>query len=51
MNLIIPGRISRDRLIVMLEPDLVKVFKTPESVNNALRALFSAMPKSSRTKS
>jgi hypothetical protein len=45
------GRVSKDHLIVLLEPDIAKVFKTPESVNNALRALLSAMPKSSRTKS
>ncbi|MCX7001631.1 MAG: hypothetical protein NT106_15275 [Candidatus Sumerlaeota bacterium] len=45
------GHVSKDHLIVLLEPDIAKVFKTPESVNNALRALLSAMPKSSRTKS
>lgn len=37
------GRLKTNRLIVALDPDVAKVFKTPESVNNALRALISAM--------
>ncbi len=44
------GRASSSRLVVMLDPDVSKVFKTPESVNNVLRALISSMPKSARTK-
>ena len=32
-------------LIVLIEPDIAKVFKTPEQVNKALRALISAIPK------
>jgi len=35
---------SKDRLIVVLDPDVSKVFKTPEAVNTALRALISAIP-------
>ena len=31
-------------LIVMIEPDLAKVFTSSEQVNKALRALISAMP-------
>jgi hypothetical protein len=31
-------------LIVMIEPDVAKVFKSLEQVNNALRALISAIP-------
>ena len=31
-------------LIVMIEPDVAKVFKSAEQVNKALRALISAMP-------
>jgi hypothetical protein len=31
-------------LIVMIEPDVAKVFKSSEQVNKALRALISAMP-------
>jgi hypothetical protein len=31
-------------LIVMIEPDVAKVFKSSEQVNKALRALISAIP-------
>ena len=44
------GRASSNRLVVMLDPDVSKVFKTPESVNHALRAVISALPKSASTK-
>ena len=44
------GRASSNRLVVMLDPDVSKVFKTPESVNNVLRALITSMPKSARAK-
>ena len=39
---------SKDRLIVVLDPDVSKVFKTPEAVNTALRALISAIPQTAR---
>ena len=32
-------------LVVALDPDVAEVFTTPDAVNNALRALISAMPK------
>ena len=32
-------------LIVALDPDVAKVFATSESVNHALRALMTALPK------
>jgi capsule polysaccharide export protein KpsE/RkpR len=38
------------RLVVVLEPDIAQVFTTPESVNNALRALITAMPPARRSK-
>lgn len=38
------GRMA-DRVVVLLDPDISEVFTTPEAVNNALRALISAMPK------
>lgn len=44
------GRVSSNRIVVALDPDVSKVFKTPESVNNVLRALISNMPKSSTSK-
>jgi hypothetical protein len=31
-------------LVVMIEPDVAKVFTSAEGVNKALRALISAMP-------
>jgi len=39
---------SKDRLIVVLDPDVSKVFKTPEAVNTALRTLISAIPQTAR---
>ena len=39
---------SKDRLIVILDPDVSKVFKTPEAVNTALRAVISAIPQASK---
>lgn len=35
---------SEERRVVVLDPDVSAVFKTPESVNKALRAIISAMP-------
>ncbi len=37
-------RIVKDRLVVMLDPDVSEVFTTPESVNQILRALIVSMP-------
>ncbi len=42
------SRVDKSRLIVALEPDVAKVFKTPEAVNNILRALIDAMPSATR---
>jgi len=39
---------SKNRLIVILDPDVSKVFKTPEAVNIALRALISAIPQAAK---
>jgi hypothetical protein len=38
-------RIYKDRLVVILDPDISKVFTTTESVNAVLRALISTMPR------
>lgn len=38
------SRMKNEPLIVMIEPDIAKVFTTSEQVNKALRALISAMP-------
>jgi hypothetical protein len=41
------GRVDPKRLVITLDPDVSQVFSTAESVNNVLRALIVAMPKSS----
>ena len=38
------ARMKNEPLIVMIEPDVAKVFKSSEQVNKALRALISAIP-------
>lgn len=43
------GRIDSQRLVVIIDKDVSQVFSTPESVNTALRALISAIPKSRKT--
>lgn len=44
-----PNRFAKkmkdEPIIVLLDDDVAKVFKTTEDVNKALRALISAMPK------
>ena len=42
-------RASKDRIAVVLEPDIARVFNTADSVNRVLRALIESMPKT-RTK-
>ena len=37
-------KIGQDRLMIVLDPDVAVVFKTPESVNRVLRALIATMP-------
>jgi hypothetical protein len=37
------GRIAKDRLVVLLDPEVSKVFPDSESVNAALRALITAL--------
>jgi hypothetical protein len=39
------ARMKNEPLIVLIEPDIAKVFTSSEQVNKALRALISAMPK------
>ncbi len=42
------GRISKERVVVLLDPEVSEVFTTPESVNTVLRALITAMPEGSK---
>jgi hypothetical protein len=44
------GRISEERLVVLLDPEVSQVFTTPESVNKVLRALVAALPKRTKRK-
>ncbi|MFQ5593278.1 MAG: hypothetical protein ACE5HA_03950 [Anaerolineae bacterium] len=37
-------QVGQDRLMIVLDPDVAAVFKTPESVNSVLRALIAAIP-------
>lgn len=39
------GRISRERVVVLLDPEVSQVFTTSESVNTVLRALITAFRK------
>ena len=39
------GRIASDQTVVLLDPEVSKVFTDSESVNAALRALITALPK------
>ena len=35
---------TKDRVVVVLDPDVSAVFTTPEAVNTVLRALINTMP-------
>ena len=37
-------KIGHEQLMVVLDQDVAAVFKTPESVNQALRAIITSMP-------
>jgi len=39
-------RMSRDAVVVVLDPDVATVFKSSEAVNELLRSVISAMPRS-----
>ena len=45
------GRLSKERVVVLLDPEVSRVFKTSESVNTILRALVAALPERPRGKS
>jgi hypothetical protein len=47
-NRFAPGIVDGS-LIVVLEPDIAQVFKTPDSVKNILRALIEALPERPET--
>jgi hypothetical protein len=37
-------RMATDSIVIVLDPDVAEVFKTPEEVNRVLRALITTMP-------
>lgn len=37
-------QLAGTQIMVVLDPDVAEVFKTPESVNNVLRAIIANMP-------
>jgi hypothetical protein len=39
------GRVRAKSVVVLLAPDVAKVFKTGEAVNDALRAILKAVPR------
>ncbi len=39
---------KKERLIVILDPDVSRVFNRPETVNNVLRALIANMPQTAK---
>lgn len=39
------GRIAKERMVVLLDPEVSRVFPDSESVNAALRALITVSPK------
>ncbi len=41
---------KKERLIVILDPDVSQVFDKPETVNKVLRALIANMPQSTKGK-
>jgi hypothetical protein len=43
-------RVYKDRRVVILDPDISKIFWTSEAVNAILRALIKAMPKPAKVK-
>jgi uncharacterized DUF497 family protein len=43
------GRVRAKSVVVLLAPDVAKVFKTGESVNGALRAILKAVPRGRAT--
>ena len=44
------GQSIEEQVVVLLDPDVSEVFRTPDSVNSVLRALIQAMPPKVRDK-
>jgi hypothetical protein len=44
------GQGDKQQLVVLIDKDVSEVFTTPESVNKALRAVMSALPRASKAR-
>lgn len=44
------ARMSEAPLVVLVDPDIAEVFRTPKSVNRVLRALIRALPRKAKRK-
>lgn len=44
------GRLDKNRIVVMLDPDVSKVFKSSQDVNSILRGILQNMPKKNKPK-
>jgi hypothetical protein len=44
-----PSRVKDSPLVVVIDPDVARVFTSAEQVNKALRAIISAMPEQPTT--
>jgi hypothetical protein len=44
------GQVDKQQLVVLIDKDVSEVFTTPESVNKALRAVMSALPRASKAR-
>lgn len=44
------AKMKNNTLIVVIDPDIAEVFKTEDEVNQALRALITALPKRHKEK-
>ena len=44
------GRVNKDQVVVMLDPDIAVVFTIGEAVNRVLRALITSMPQPAHPK-
>ena len=42
------ARARKDQMVVLLDKEFTRVFRSPEEVTNALRSLIHAFPKTSR---
>ncbi len=42
------ARLAKEYRLIPIDPDVARIFSTPESINKVLRAIIAAMPKAKR---